>query len=106
VLCLHGFPDRARSFRFQLLALLKAASSAALYEGVPSDARQWPYQAAALAKDAVALIGRSRRRSPPVFGHDQRRDLRRGADRRSAPVRSRRRRSYGLQSYGDRYELS
>jgi pimeloyl-ACP methyl ester carboxylesterase len=74
VLCLHGFPDQARSFRYQLPAL-----AAAGYRVVAPYLRGYaptevllngPYQAAALAQDAVALIDALGQGHAVVFGHD------------------------------------
>ena len=74
VLCLHGFPDHARSFRCQAPALNEAgyrvvmpylrgyAPSQASAEGV--------YQGAALARDVVALIEALGEREAVVIGHD------------------------------------
>jgi len=75
VLCLHGFPDHARSFRFQLPALAKAGFRAVapyMRGYAPSDVpAKGPYQLAALAKDAVALIEALSPKEPAfVFGHD------------------------------------
>src|SRR5437773_2180060 len=75
VLCLHGFPDHARSFRLQLPALAKAGFRAVapyLRGYAPSDVpANGPYQAAALAKDAAALIEALSPKEPAfVFGHD------------------------------------
>ncbi|MGH7898290.1 MAG: alpha/beta fold hydrolase [Candidatus Binatia bacterium] len=75
VLCLHGFPDHARSFRFQLPALAKAGFHAVapyLRGYAPTDVpAEGPYQTAALAYDAAALIDALSPREPAyVFGHD------------------------------------
>ena len=74
VLCLHGFPDHARSFRHQLPALAAAGfrAVAPFMRGyaptdVPADG---PYQTAALAQDAVALIEALGYTRAAVFGHD------------------------------------
>jgi pimeloyl-ACP methyl ester carboxylesterase len=74
VLCLHGFPDHARSFRFQLDALAGAGyrAVAPFMRGYaptqqPADGR---YQTAALAQDAVALIDALGERTAAVVGHD------------------------------------
>ncbi len=74
VLCLHGFPDHARSFRHQLPALARAGfrAVAPFMRGyapseVPADG---PYQSAALAKDGAALIDALGYREAVVFGHD------------------------------------
>lgn len=75
VLCLHGFPDHARSFRFQLPALAKAGFRAVapyLRGYAPTDVpANGPYQAAALARDAAALLDALSPGEPAyVFGHD------------------------------------
>jgi pimeloyl-ACP methyl ester carboxylesterase len=74
VLCLHGFPDHARSFRHQLPALAAAGfrAVAPFLRGyapseIPGDGR---YQSATLALDAVELIGALGYDSACVFGHD------------------------------------
>jgi pimeloyl-ACP methyl ester carboxylesterase len=74
VLCLHGFPDQARSFRHQLPALAAAGfrAVAPFLRGyapteIPADGR---YQSAVLALDAVALIGALGYESAHIFGHD------------------------------------
>jgi pimeloyl-ACP methyl ester carboxylesterase len=74
VLCLHGFPDQARSFRHHLPALAAAGFHAvAPYmrgygpAGPPADGR---YDVAALAEDAVALLDALDAREACVFGHD------------------------------------
>ncbi len=58
VLCLHGFPDHARSFRHQLPALAAAGyrAVAPFMRGyAPTDVPlDGPYQSAALAEDAAA----------------------------------------------------
>ena len=73
-LCLHGFPDHAHSFRFQLPALAAAGYRvvAPFLRGyapteVPNDG---PYQAAALAQDAVALIDALGQGQAVLIGHD------------------------------------
>ncbi len=74
VLCLHGFPDHARSFRHQLPALATAGyrAVAPFMRGyaptqIPADAR---YQSAVLALDAVELITALGYAEATVFGHD------------------------------------
>jgi len=74
VLCLHGFPDHARSFRYQLPALANAGfrAVAPFMRGyapteMPADGR---YQSAVLAQDVVALISALGCSSAHVFGHD------------------------------------
>jgi len=74
VLCLHGFPDHARSFRHQLPALAASGfrAVAPFMRGyAPSDVPpNGPYQSAALAQDAVALIEALGYKRAAVFGHD------------------------------------
>ena len=74
VLCLHGFPDHARSFRHQLPALAAAGfrAVAPFMRGyAPSDVPpEGPYQSAALAQDAAALIEALGHDRAAVFGHD------------------------------------
>jgi pimeloyl-ACP methyl ester carboxylesterase len=74
VLCLHGFPDHARSFRHQLPALAAAGfrAVAPYMRGYaptecPADGR---YQSAVLAQDAAALIDALGYDSACLFGHD------------------------------------
>lgn len=74
VLCLHGFPDHARSFRHQLPAIAAAGfrAVAPFMRGyapseVPADG---PYQSAVLGQDAAALIEALGYRQAAVFGHD------------------------------------
>jgi pimeloyl-ACP methyl ester carboxylesterase len=74
VLCLHGFPDHAHSFRHQLPALAAAGfrAVAPFMRGyapteVPADGR---YQSAVLARDIVELISALGYSSAHVFGHD------------------------------------
>ena len=74
VLCLHGFPDHARSFRHQLPALAAAGfrAVAPFMRGyapseVPPDG---PDPSAALAQDAVALIRALGHDRAALFGHD------------------------------------
>lgn len=74
VLCLHGFPDHARSFRHQLPALAAAGfrAVAPFMRGyAPTDAAaDGNYQSATLAQDAVALIEALGYQQAAVFGHD------------------------------------
>lgn len=74
VLCLHGFPDHARSFRHQLPALASAGFRAVapfLRGYAPTDAApDGRYQSAALAEDAVALIEALGYEHAILFGHD------------------------------------
>lgn len=74
VLCLHGFPDHAPSFRHQLPALAAAGyrAVAPYMRGyapteTPSDGR---YQTAVLAQDAIELISGLGYSSAALFGHD------------------------------------
>ena len=74
VLCLHGFPDHARSFRHQLPALAAAGFRAVAPfmrgyapTGIPADGR---FQSAALAQDTIAIIEALGYRQAAVFGHD------------------------------------
>ena len=74
VLCLHGFPDNAHSFRYLLPALAQAGfrAVAPFTRGyapteVPRDGR---YQSAALSKDAVALIEALGAETAALVGHD------------------------------------
>ena len=74
VLCLHGFPDTARSFRHQLPALAAAGYRAVapyMRGYAPTElAPDGRYQTAALALDAVALIDALGADDAIVFGHD------------------------------------
>ncbi|MCC6764110.1 MAG: alpha/beta hydrolase [Deltaproteobacteria bacterium] len=74
VLCLHGFPDHARSFRHQLPALAAAgyrAVAPAMRGYAPTGAApDGHYQTAALAEDVVALIEALGYEDAIVFGHD------------------------------------
>jgi pimeloyl-ACP methyl ester carboxylesterase len=74
ILCLHGFPDHARSFRHQLRAL-----SAHGYRVVAPNMRGYvpseipadgSYQLAVLGQDAVSLIDALGYESAVVFGYD------------------------------------
>jgi len=74
VLCLHGFPDTAYSFRHQLPALAAAGfrAVAPFMRGyapteIPADGR---YQTAALALDVIELIAALGYASACVCGHD------------------------------------
>jgi len=74
VLCLHGFPDHAYSFRHQLPALAAARfrAVAPFMRGyapteIPPDGR---YQSAVLAQDTLALIDALGYSSASIFGHD------------------------------------
>jgi pimeloyl-ACP methyl ester carboxylesterase len=74
VLCLHGFPDHARSFRHQLPVLAAAGyrAVAPFMRGyAPTDASPTGcYQTAALAQDVNALIDALGAKSATVIGHD------------------------------------
>ena len=74
VLCLHGFPDHARSFRHQFEPLVAAGYRvvAPYMRGYapterPADAN---YQTAALGRDVVGLIDALGAERAVVFGHD------------------------------------
>jgi pimeloyl-ACP methyl ester carboxylesterase len=74
VLCLHGFPDTAYSFRRQLPALAAAGfrAVAPFMRGyapteIPADGR---YQTAVLALDVIDLVAALGYASACVFGHD------------------------------------
>lgn len=73
-LCLHGFPDHARSFRHQLPALAGAGyrAVAPFMRGyAPSEAAaDGHYQSALLARDVVELIAALGYESAVLFGHD------------------------------------
>jgi len=74
VLCLHGFPDHARSFRHQLPALAAAGFRAVapyMRGYAPTEAAtDGRYQSAVLAHDAIELIAALGSDSAYVFGHD------------------------------------
>ncbi len=75
VLCLHGFPDHARTFRFQVPALAQAgfrAVAPAMRGYAPTDIpTDGPYQSAVLGVDAVALIEALSPGEPAfLLGHD------------------------------------
>jgi pimeloyl-ACP methyl ester carboxylesterase len=74
VLCLHGFPDHARSFRHQLPVLAAAGfrAVAPFMRGyAPTEsAADGAYQSAVLAQDAVEMISALGYESAVVFGHD------------------------------------
>lgn len=74
VLCLHGFPDTAETFKFQMAALAEAG-----YRAVAPNMRGYPpteipsggpFQSAILGLDAIALIEALGYRSAAIFGHD------------------------------------
>src|SRR5258706_16050190 len=73
ILCLHGFPDTPDSFREQIPVLVKSGFHVAApflrgYRptGPAADGR---YDPAAIAEDAVALIGALGYKEAIVFGH-------------------------------------
>jgi pimeloyl-ACP methyl ester carboxylesterase len=74
VLCLHGFPDNARSFRHQLPCLAEAgfrAVSVTLRGYEPSSQGDDPdYALDTLAKDVVAFIGELGEKTAHLVGHD------------------------------------
>jgi pimeloyl-ACP methyl ester carboxylesterase len=74
VLCLHGFPDTAHTFRDQLPVLAGAGyrAVAPFMRGYAptSPAKDARYQSAVLGLDAVALIEALGEDSAHVFGHD------------------------------------
>jgi len=74
VLCLHGFPDTADSFREQLPALASAGYRvvAPFMRGYAptATAKDGHYQSALLSLDAVALIEALGHESACIFGHD------------------------------------
>ncbi|HXJ33393.1 MAG TPA: alpha/beta hydrolase [Candidatus Eisenbacteria bacterium] len=74
VLCLHGFPDQAHSFRHQMPALARAGfRTVAPYmrgyapTSAPADGR---YDGMALAEDVLALLDALDAEQAVVFGHD------------------------------------
>lgn len=74
VLCLHGFPDQAASFRHQIPALVGAGYRvvAPYMRGyaptsAPKDGR---FDAMALGEDVVALLDALEAETAVVFGHD------------------------------------
>jgi pimeloyl-ACP methyl ester carboxylesterase len=74
VLCLHGFPDTAHSFRYQMPALADAGfhAVAPFMRGyAPTEpAPDGRYDSAALSEDALALIGALGYKDAIIFGHD------------------------------------
>ncbi|TFH25472.1 MAG: alpha/beta hydrolase [Myxococcales bacterium] len=74
VLCLHGFPDHARSFRHQVGPLVEAGHRVVVpyMRGyAPTSAPEdGCYQLAALAHDAVGLIDALDEERGVIFGHD------------------------------------
>jgi pimeloyl-ACP methyl ester carboxylesterase len=74
VLCLHGFPDHARSFRHQLPTLAAAGFRAVapyMRGYAPTEVPpEGPYQSAALAHDAIALTEALGYDAATLFGHD------------------------------------
>lgn len=73
-LCLHGFPDHARSFRHQMAPLAEAGYRVVVpfMRGYAptSPAPDGNYQTASLARDAAALIDALGSEKAVVFGHD------------------------------------
>lgn len=74
VLCLHGFPDNAWTFRAQISALVDAGYRivAPFLRGyapsaIPEDGR---FQSAVLAQDVVAMLDALGEPAAAVFGHD------------------------------------
>jgi pimeloyl-ACP methyl ester carboxylesterase len=74
LLCLHGFPDHARSFRHQMGPLAEAGYRvvAPYMRGYAptGPAPDGNYQTASLARDVVALIDALGAEKAVVFGHD------------------------------------
>lgn len=74
VLCLHGFPDTAHSFRHQMPLLADAGYHvvAPFMRGyAPTEtAPDGRYESAALSEDAIALIDALGAEDAIVFGHD------------------------------------
>jgi len=74
VLCLHGFPDTAHSFRYQMPVLAAAGYRcvAPFMRGYsPTEpAADGRYDSPALSEDALALIGALGYKDAIVFGHD------------------------------------
>src|SRR5258708_1516736 len=73
VLCLHGFPDTAHSFRHQMPALAGAGYHcvAPFMRGYsPTEpAADGRYDSAALSEDALSLITALGHKDPTLFGH-------------------------------------
>jgi pimeloyl-ACP methyl ester carboxylesterase len=74
VLCLHGFPDHARSFRHQVDTLVEAGHRVVVpyMRGYAptSPAADGIYQVAALGRDALALVEALGEERAVLFGHD------------------------------------
>jgi pimeloyl-ACP methyl ester carboxylesterase len=74
VLCLHGFPDTAHSFRYQLPMLAKAGyhAVAPFMRGyAPTEpAPDGRYDSQVLSEDALALIAALGYKDAIIFGHD------------------------------------
>ena len=74
VLCLHGFPDQAHSFRHQMPALVAAGFRvvAPYMRGYPPTAApaDGRYDGMALGEDVVALLDALGAETAVVFGHD------------------------------------
>lgn len=73
-LCLHGFPDHARSFRYQIEPLVEAGYRVVtpyMRGYAPSERpADGNYQVAALGRDVVEIIGELGVESAVVIGHD------------------------------------
>lgn len=74
VLCMHGFPDTSRTYRFLLPKLAEAGFRAVApnmrgYKPT-SIPNSWNFQTASLAKDVVALIGALGYDDACLVGHD------------------------------------
>lgn len=73
VLLLHGFPDNAWTWEYQLLALAREGYRAVapfLRGYPPSDVPPEPFDTEDLASDVRALVGALGERSADVVGHD------------------------------------
>ena len=73
VLCLHGFPDTARSFRHQMPMLAVGISRRrAVYAGISAHRRRArrTIRHRSLAEDALALIDALGEKDAILFGHD------------------------------------
>lgn len=72
VLCLHGFPELARSWRHQLPALAKAGCRAVAPDlrGYGQTELRGPYDMGTLVDDVVGLVGALGRDRAVVVGHD------------------------------------
>jgi len=74
VLCLHGFPDNARSFRFQLPALARAGYRviAPTLRGYEPDSQpaDGDYSLGALARDVLGWVDELHEQKVHLLGHD------------------------------------